>query len=341
MSQGIINTSNVDPKTLLPKAPASPVATQAQVRAVDNALLAKQPVKAKPPAVKPPPEPVSIKIQRTVDSLSGQPTLRFPLDLEQSTKYFSLTFGMYDRASLDAPSQIITKDTIALPIPSNLGEAIKTQWDDVALGTFLGGASDTMASFVKETAKDFSIKNAVSNAGAALKEIGGKVKGDSGLSYALLRRGISALSEDAAVIADQAMGATGNPHMSLAFRGVPLRTHSFSWKLAPESAAETDALRKIILMLKGRALPEKVGDFLLSYPDICQPRIFVGGKQDQLFNMKRCVIQDVRVNYAGGGAPSFFQGTGSPTVIDLTITLKELVIFTRNDYAAEYSSIGG
>jgi hypothetical protein len=239
------------------------------------------------------------------------------------------------------PSQVLVTDTIALPIPSNLNEFVKTQWDDVALGTFLGGASDSMASFVKETAKDFSINNAVTNAGVAFKDIANKVKGDSGLSYALLRKGISALSEDAAVIADQSMGVTANPHMSLAFRGVPLRTHTFTWKLAPESEEETNTLRQIIAMLKGRSLPQKVGDFLLTYPDMCQPRIYVDKLfESQLFLMKRCVIQDVRVNYAGGGVPSFFT-SGGPTVVDLSITLKELSIVTRKDYAAEYSAAGG
>jgi len=306
--------------------------------AADRSLaVAKAPVKA-PTTQSPPSKPVSIQIKSVVDSLSGQPTLVFPEDLEQTRKYFSLTFGTYSREDIDAPSNVITTDTIALPIPNNLNEYVKMQWDDVALGVFLGGVDDSMASFVKETSKNFSVPNAISNAGSFIKGIGNKVQNDSGLSYALLRRGISALSEDAAVIADQAMGATGNPHMSLAFRGVPLRTHTFTWKLAPESPAETAVLRKIIAMLKGRSLPQKVGDFLLSYPDMCQPRIFIDNvEQNQLFMMKRCVVQDVRVNYAGGGAPSFFQGTGGPTVVDLSITLKELVIVTRKDYEREYA----
>jgi hypothetical protein len=306
------------------------------------------PVTAKPPVkstrttgAAAPASPVSIQISQAQDSLNGKPTLVFPSKLAMTRKYFSLTFGDYKREDIDAPSQVLVTDTIALPIPSNLNEFVKTQWDDVALGTFLGGASDSMASFVKETAKDFSVNNAITNAGTVFKDIAGKVKGDSGLSYALLRRGISALSEDAAVIADQSMGVTGNPHMSLAFRGVPLRSHTFTWKLAPETEEETNTLRQIIAMLKGRSLPQKVGDFLLSYPDMCQPRIYVDKLfESQLFMMKRCIVQDVRVNYAGGGVPSFFT-SGGPTVVDLSITLKELSIVTRKDYAAEYSSAGG
>jgi hypothetical protein len=40
----------------------------------------------------------------------------------------------------------------------------------------------------------------------------------------------------------------------------------------------------------------------------------------------------MKVNYAPNGVPSFFRGSQTPTEIDLTITLQETKIFTREDF---------
>jgi hypothetical protein len=142
-------------------------------------------------------------------------------------------------------------------------------------------------------------------------------------------------------------GSAPNPHVTALFRGVGLKTHNFSWKLAPRKKPETGALSEIINTLRGSMLPQRADfNLVLKYPD--EVDIYIGGTQGQtdqykghLYHFKRAVIRNMTTNFAPDGTPSFFAGTGAPTAVNLTLDLLETTIHTRQDYEHVAEAITG
>ena len=70
------------------------------------------------------------------------------------------------------------------------------------------------------------------------------------------------------------------------------------------------------------------------YPSIVQPKLFNGPKQNEfLYDFKPCVIENMIVNYAPTGVPSFFAGTKAPTEIEFQLFLSEINLWLKEDYA--------
>ena len=60
----------------------------------------------------------------------------------------------------------------------------------------------------------------------------------------------------------------------------------------------------------------------------------------ELIKYKPALLQDVRVNYAPNGIPSFFAGTNLPTFIQIGLTFVETTYFTANDFGREDTGDG-
>jgi hypothetical protein len=52
-------------------------------------------------------------------------------------------------------------------------------------------------------------------------------------------------------------------------------------------------------------------------------------------HFKNCAIISVQVDFTGAGAPSFFRGTNRPTVVNLTLQLKEIQLWDQTDYTGQ------
>lgn len=107
------------------------------------------------------------------------------------------------------------------------------------------------------------------------------------------------------------------------------KEHDLQWNLAAANKDESDELKRIINEIKASASPTlDMTGTSYKYPKICQ----VSFKPDQyLFRIKPCAIINVSVNYTSAGGPSFFK-SGAPTVVGLTLRLKEVQLWTRKDY---------
>jgi hypothetical protein len=120
------------------------------------------------------------------------------------------------------------------------------------------------------------------------------------------------------------------------FDGVEFREFQLSWKLIPKNLNESERIKNIIRFIKQNHLPTFSGDgsssFLFNYPSLVQPT-FVGVDPEYITQFKKCAIVQVQVNYAGEQHPSFYRDSaGAPTVITLTLTLKEVEYVLSKDY---------
>lgn len=274
----------------------------------------------------------------------------FPPDL--SDQYY-IRFALYDYSRMTVGDNKKFTDsphtTIRLPIPSNLIDAINLAYADVNMGQF-GGA--VYESFVGGgTSSDFKNRSWSENAGQGMDSIL-KAFEDSGFQQALMRRAASSMDPGIGTAFDLATGTAPNPHVAVAFTGVALKRYQFSWKFSPNNVEESKHLHEIIRTIQSSSLPTKQGNFMLGFPNV----VNVEMSPNNLFIFKKMMIDNVAVNYAPNGVPSFFANKSGPTEdstnfggqaylnerypteIQLSISLREIDIHTAND--ADWSKHG-
>lgn len=137
-------------------------------------------------------------------------------------------------------------------------------------------------------------------------------------------------------------GATVNPKQALQFKGVDMKTHNFSWTMAPKSPDESDKILQITTTIKQNALPSytNVGPVkraFLNYPSTVDIYFF-GIEQSYFMYFKTCMINTVNIDYSPQGL-AILRG-GKPAMINLSLSLKEMDIHTAEDYGAQSTDIG-
>jgi hypothetical protein len=249
--------------------------------------------------------------------------LSFPDDLGNHAMIFN--FSAYDYGGTGTQVNQVLNGSIALPIPSNLADTFSMRVLPTELGSVgnatrdivsMAGEGNLTAMGVFETAKSALAGKGTRIAAATLDSLTGT---------------------NTAKAIEVATGMVVNPRIALAFEGVDLKSHTFTWTLAPRSAAESDKLRKIIQQIKKSALPTFNNSFgqkvFLNYPNVVDV-FFLGTTDGFMYYFKRAMISQVEVNYSGSGAPAFVEG-GKPAVVGLTISMTEIDIHTSEDYGGE------
>ena len=149
----------------------------------------------------------------------------------------------------------------------------------------------------------------------------------------MARQAVDMVSEGASAAIDLAIGNVVNPHLALLFENVPLKAYTFNWTLSPANKKESTILMNIIGRLKFHAHPEFSENRLtFNFPDEVHQSIHgvpdFGENGSYLF--KPAAITNVTVDYSPQGG-SYFVG-GSPTMVNLSVSLQEAEIFTQVDY---------
>lgn len=274
-------------------------------------------------------------------------TLVFPLDL--STHYMAFQFYRYNFEN-DSFQKRILHNTILLPVPLTLVEAINIEYNDSSLGAIRGTLSDLGARGDISGAAELGAKvvgDAVKGLGA-IAENGFSAEGikqsikdaSSTLGTAAIISGARGGTGATAAGLNRFFGSAPNPHITTLFQGVGLRQHNFSWKLAPASKDESDALARIIDSLRASMLPARgVNNFTLQFPDECEIYI-MGTETKYMYHFKTAVIKSMTTNFAPDGVLSFFGDTGAPTAVNIDLSLGETVLHTREDYDPGTNFVG-
>ena len=130
-------------------------------------------------------------------------------------------------------------------------------------------------------------------------------------------------------------GVIQNPHTNLAFDGVELRRHQFNWRLSARSQDESDALKRIIDTIKLRIHPaEAAGGYALDYPDLLFVE-YTGAAANYLPVVRKSMVNEfTAVPQSDGGSIPMYK-SGAPVIYDLTLSVCETEIVTRNDLEDE------
>lgn len=119
-----------------------------------------------------------------------------------------------------------------------------------------------------------------------------------------------------------------NPALIMLFKQPNFKEWNLQWTLAPNSQDESQAIANIVKEFKRSMSPGKAGPFY-TYPAVAQVRFFPS--ENFLTRLKPAAIMAVQTDFTAVGQPSFFN-SGAPTVVNLTVSLKETELWTSDAF---------
>lgn len=259
----------------------------------------------------------SEKISESRTSVSGGSSIMFPPDLSENAQaYIALDFYQYKRPNPFVSGSIADDGAIYLPLPEDFTQNFSVAYDPQDLGLAMAIANE--AGQLTAGAEGFSeIRRALGDTTVQqLRDVGVRTAQYVGQSMA-------AGSESAlGGLVGRASGRVANPHPTIFFQGVDLRTFNMQWLLVPRNSGEASTIKRIIKRIKDKTLPKKAGNFL-TYPQLVRPRIVNGKFGD---DYKKSHISSISVNYTAAGTSAFFVD-GNPVAIQLGLEFKEAELY--------------
>ena len=144
-----------------------------------------------------------------------------------------------------------------------------------------------------------------------------------------------------------AAGQVLNPRETIAFEGVQLKQHSFTWDLYPSNKKDSARIQDIIKHMKAAILPKTrnlgpadkgIKSAFLQFPQVCKIYL-IGINENFYMKFKPAMVTNMTVDYGAGGNLAIMAG-GVPAGVSISITLQELQIETAHDYGiAQETSI--
>lgn len=240
----------------------------------------------------------------------------------------------------------ISGPALHLPLPKEINDSFKVNigsygqgifGDAISQGSsyvFNGGSRPNMDNLIENLGSPSaqSVAQAgVTGVGALLGFLGSKsVLGASAAAGLASRIDVNSL----AASVEAGAGIAVNPKQALQFKGIELKTHNFSWTMAPTNPEESERINAISQTIKRHALPSyaslgPVKRAFLSYPSTVDIYFF-GIEQSYFMYFKTCMIDNFSFNYSPGGM-AILKG-GKPAMVNISISLKEMDIHTAEDY---------
>lgn len=131
-------------------------------------------------------------------------------------------------------------------------------------------------------------------------------------------------------VAGALAGLAINPFLFMMFKHPNFKQHTLTWTFAPTNEQESITLAAVIRQFKFHMLPtSQFGGLAYGYPSIALIKLYPS--EVFTFAFKPCAVLAVETDFTGAGSPSYFKN-GAPTVVNLTVQLKEIDLWTKNNY---------
>ena len=265
-------------------------------------------------------------------------------DLVRQTPLLSTGPDPIDPANTKTPESrelaAKTKNTIILPIPSNIGDSnnvsyTENELDSLSAGLvgLYGGILDkvnfgNIGQSAQDVANQFE-QYYKTNAGALATGINAQIQAQVAN---LSPFGASNISPES--LLTRSTGAILNPNKELLFNGVTTRQFKFSFKLTPRDRQESIEVKKIIRTLKLNMAPKitRGNNQFLRTPNVFDLSYRRGLKEHPfLHQFKQCALTNMNVNYTGDGVYATYHDS-TPVSMVMDLTFKELEPIYDLDY---------
>lgn len=262
----------------------------------------------------------------------------FPAETPQF--YSKLIFKKYSRPTPRSNATQNTEAYYRLPIPASLTDQYGMEITDVKLdlaeSLFNGNLYTAGAGRIEQYMNEFGNLSDYRGKGfEGLKKILGAIPGATQnliIDTVALAPGVS--DSKLGRLAQSTIGMVRNPHHTVVFDGVQLKSYTFGWKLSPRSQQEAISLERMITNIKKYMHPKlsKTG-FSMEYPYLTELQFEVGDNK-LIPNVKTSFLKSLTVNGSAGGVPSFYRD-GRSTIVELAMSFQEINVQTREDFMTD------
>jgi hypothetical protein len=249
---------------------------------------------------------------------------QFAFPQEVPEFYTRMSLRKYERPKPGDSLKPTMRTYIRLPIPQQLIDSfnISVSGNNMELLGNLPNAVPQMQAAGKTLTDLYN--SAKEGEGAAIMNMVGMV--------AALTPGLS--DSNLAKYSQSQLGVVRNPHLTTIFEGVALKTYQFTWRLSPKSESEARMMNSMIDYIKAFMHPAIIGEgFALDYPYLATVEFVTGSSSANLPNVSDSFITGLAINSTGGGTAAFYRD-GNPVFIEISMSLQEIDIKTRADFAA-------
>ena len=246
--------------------------------------------------------------------------------------------------------------TCTLPIPNKLGVSNGVSWGEaranaVELAGF-SAANNTIRDQLTKFDVGQLLKSGIQGTGDTLKELKDQIQDpnpnspDAGsiISATLAKAVLSKLNINVDIdqFITRQTGAALNPNLELLFGGPQLRTFSFNFDFAPNSAKEADVVRQIQRWFKQGMLPARSGttgrpqSLFLGSPNVFRIAYKNRGRRIKSLNViKICALTTCQIDFTPDGTYQSYEDTrafSQPVRSTMGLTFNELTPIFRDDY---------
>jgi hypothetical protein len=237
------------------------------------------------------------------------------------------------------------KQTIQLPIPSNIGDTNQVNWGGETLNALqaagVANIGDVLTSSNLGKGLIDAAKSIGTTANKVLTQGGGQDLITNQFTSALVNSFPGANTSPEGLLS-RATGQVLNPNLELLFSGVNLRSFAFDFDFAPRDEPESNVVKEIIRIFKQSMAPRTGSNTEGAGLFISAPNIFLlkykSGNQDHpyLNKFKPCALTSMGMNYTGSGSYATYADK-TPVHMKLSLSFTELNPIYNEDYN---SSIG-
>lgn len=225
----------------------------------------------------------------------------FPEDLLQNNReyYTDITFMEYSASQQMNSTPIMSVgNSVKLPLPRRLNDFTAQNWEEWSATSAGINILNSLSSMIPEGNMAMGAVSSLAGAGA------------SGASTYF--------------------GLALNPAQFMMYKRPSYKEHELTWMLAASTPSDSRTLKKIIDEMKMASMPSisGFGSALWKYPKTCMITV---KPNDYTFKFRPAAIIAVSVDYHGSGGPSYFK-SGAPTIVNLTLRLKEISFWTQDNY---------
>jgi hypothetical protein len=282
-------------------------------------------------------------ITSSVNNIFGQSNLKFGGSSAESQSIIDNSIKRITGGGLSfLRTTRLTKDAIALYMPETLNYSYSQSYDQLNLGSDLGGQALAGGKSVYDAYMQGdagAVRAAVAKTAAEV----GKQKVGEGIAGAL-----GSPQTGQAILA--ATGRVQNPMLEMIYKSPNFRTFQFDFTFYPRDEREALEVQRILERLRFHQAPElmpNAGGFLIP-PSEFDIKFYNSGKENpNIPQIASCVLVSLDINYAPNGWSAYetpgennpsLGRTGMPVSIQATLQFQEMTYLTKADFRSDLAN---
>lgn len=129
-----------------------------------------------------------------------------------------------------------------------------------------------------------------------------------------------------------------NPYSNTAFNSSQVRSYQFTFKMIASSAQDSRMIRSMVDEIRQAMYPKENGKFILAYPSRFRVKFWTGSsaaggdrESEYIPAIYDCYVTSLQTTY--NATSNVYFEDGSPSEVDISISLQETKVLTANDIA--------